>query len=238
MVKANKEKSDPKASISDSDNLTQKAYIGLRRMLFMNEISPGHKIHYRDMAEKMQMSPTPIIHALKWLEFQGLVRHERNRGFFLEPVSLDEINEIFDLREQLEVGLLPKVLENLNSNRIEKLRCILQKYKTAAQEDQHKQKTMAAVEFHIALASISNSLITCRMLRTLFDLVYLKYQVDIFLPRPAKDTADYHQKILDFIEAKDLKGARQTLSQDIRTVRKVGIDALIRRTEEKENVIF
>ena len=113
MAKTNKKKPELKESISD--NLTQRAYIGLRRMLFMNEIGPGQKIYYRDVAEKMRMSPTPIIHALKWLEFQGLVRHERNRGFFLEPVRLDEINEIFD-NEKMFINIALYAKEDFTSS--------------------------------------------------------------------------------------------------------------------------
>ena len=49
-----------------------------------------------------QMSPTPIIQALKWLELQGFVRHEANRGYVMAPFSMKEIEEIYELRELLE----------------------------------------------------------------------------------------------------------------------------------------
>ena len=55
------------------EDFTQEAYMGIRRMFFNNEIIPGQKISYRDLAERPGMSATPIIQALKRLEFQGLV---------------------------------------------------------------------------------------------------------------------------------------------------------------------
>ena len=61
---------------------TQKAYMGIRRMLFHNEIGPGQKISYRDLAERLKMSSTPVIQAFKQLEFQELVRHEPNHGYY------------------------------------------------------------------------------------------------------------------------------------------------------------
>ena len=70
---------------------TRKAYQGIRQMLFHNEIVPGQKIAYRDLAERLGMSQTPVIQALKWLEFQGLVRHERHRGYYTEPISIQEV---------------------------------------------------------------------------------------------------------------------------------------------------
>lgn len=49
---------------------------GIRRMLSHKELVPGQKIAYRELAEQLHMSSTPIIQALKWLEIQGFVRHE------------------------------------------------------------------------------------------------------------------------------------------------------------------
>ena len=89
---------------------TKKAYRGIRKMLFHKEIVPGQKIAYRDLSERLKMSPTPVIQALKWLEFQGLVRHEPNRGYYTEPISLEEAREIYELREILEISLLPDTI--------------------------------------------------------------------------------------------------------------------------------
>lgn len=79
------------------------AYDGIRMMLLKNEILPGRKISYRQLAEKLSMSLTPVIQALKRLEYQGLVRHEPNRGYFTEPMSLQEVQEIYEMREVLEI---------------------------------------------------------------------------------------------------------------------------------------
>ena len=72
-------------------------------MMFHKEIASGQKIACRDLANRLGMSPTPVIQALKWLEFQGLVRHEPERGYYTEPFNLEEVEEIYELREVVEV---------------------------------------------------------------------------------------------------------------------------------------
>jgi DNA-binding GntR family transcriptional regulator len=47
-------------------------------MLFYNEILPGQKIKYKDLANRIGVSMTPVIQAIKWLEFRNIVRHETN----------------------------------------------------------------------------------------------------------------------------------------------------------------
>ena len=44
---------------------TRKAYLGIRNLMLHNELAPGQKIAYRDLAERLGMSQTPIIQALK-----------------------------------------------------------------------------------------------------------------------------------------------------------------------------
>ena len=51
---------------------TRRAYQGIRSLMLHNEIAPGQKISYRELAERLGMSQTPVIQALKWLEFQQL----------------------------------------------------------------------------------------------------------------------------------------------------------------------
>jgi len=90
-------------------------------MLFHNEIVPGQKIAYRELANRFEMSITPVAHALKWLELQGLVRREPNKGYYAEPISLKQVEETYDLRVVLETSLLPISLKLLEKNSIEML---------------------------------------------------------------------------------------------------------------------
>ncbi|MCP4721418.1 MAG: GntR family transcriptional regulator, partial [Desulfobacteraceae bacterium] len=104
------------------EDFTNEAYMGIRRMFFHNEIIPGQKISYGDLAQRLEMSTTPVIQALKRLEFQGLVRHEPNRGYYTENISLEEITEIYEFREIIEVSLLPKTISSITKKGLNTLK--------------------------------------------------------------------------------------------------------------------
>ena len=87
-------------------DLSQKAYSRIRKMLFHNELVAGQKIPFQELADDLKMSATPIIQALKFLEFQGIVRREPNKGYFIEPLILEEVDELFRFRSLLELSLL------------------------------------------------------------------------------------------------------------------------------------
>jgi DNA-binding GntR family transcriptional regulator len=220
------------------ENLVTQAYTGIRRMLFLNEIAPGQKLHYRELAEQLGMSPTPVIQALKWLEFQGLVHHETNRGFYMEPISLEEVREIYELRESLELGLLPKALANLDDDGIQRLRSAHEGYLTVSTNPYLKQRLLKDMEFHLRLAALSECRITERILRHLFDLLYLKYKAEILFSRPMEDVGSEHQKIFDRVAARDVRGSSRALAQHLQTVRDHVIENIQQGLEEKETLQF
>ena len=113
------------------EDSSQIAYQGIRHMLYTKELVPGQKIAYRDLAEKLQLSPTPIIQALKWLELQGFVTHEANRGYYMAPFSLEEIEELYELRELVEPSLIPATIQRIDKEGLGELKDALDAHRSA-----------------------------------------------------------------------------------------------------------
>ncbi|MHB8764377.1 MAG: GntR family transcriptional regulator [Deferrisomatales bacterium] len=222
----------------EGQDLTGRAYQGLRQMLFFNELAPGQKLRYRDLAERLGMSPTPVIQALKWLEFQGLVRHEPNRGFYLEPVSLEEVQELYELRETLELELLPRTLERLDDAGLARLGAALQAHLEASEERYLKRRLLTDMEFHLTLAALSGRTVTVRVLRQLFDLLYLKHKGEILFYRPMSSAEVEHRRVFERVAARDLEGAREALVSHIRGVRDHVLAGIRKVFEEKEGFQF
>jgi DNA-binding GntR family transcriptional regulator len=184
------------------------------------------------------MSPTPVVHALKWLEFQGLVQHKPNRGYYIAPFSLEEVREIYDLRETVEVSLLPETIKRLDKSGIKRLRTALEAHMSAARETYLNERLLKDMEFHLTLASLSKRHIHQQTLRNLFDLLYLKYRGSDLSARPM-DTVDYeHQRIFEAVASRDLKKAQKVLSQHLSDVKKKVLIRLERMIKEKETSDF
>ncbi|WP_028321931.1 GntR family transcriptional regulator [Desulfatiglans anilini] len=216
----------------------QIAYRGIRRMLYHKEIVPGQKVACGDVAEQLHMSPTPVIQALKWLEFQGFVRHEPNRGYFMEPFRLEEIEEIYELRELIEPSLIPSVVRHLDENGAEKLRSALEAHRSVDKEAYLIQERLFKNrEFHLTLASLSRKSTQIRILGNIFDLLFLKYGGNYFSVEPADLTDQAHKRAYDCILARDAKGAQEVLSAHITSAKEkvlAGIRKFLEKREEPE----
>ena len=232
-----KKKSKRQAEPTTSDH-THEAYMGIRRMLFHKELVSGQKIAYRDLAKRLGMSPTPVVHALNWLEFQGLVQHVLNRGYFITSFSLEEVREIYDFRETIEVALLPETIKRLDEKGIKRLRAALEAHLSAARETYLNERLLKDMEFHLTLASLSQRHIHQQTLRNLFDLLYLKYRGSDLSAKPM-DTVDYeHKKIFEVVVSRNLQKAQKVLSQHLSDVKDNVLARLERIIKIKETHDF
>jgi len=213
------------------EDLTHKAYDALRKMLLFNEIAIGQKIHYLDLAEKMHMSPTPVIQALKLLQFQGLVRHESHRGFYLDDISVEEVDELYQIRKSVELTLLDRSVGRLDDAGIARLRAALETLLEAGRRNLPKLRLVNDMEFHLTLASLSGGRTGCLILQHVFDLLYLKYRTYLLM---LKSGDEGHERIFHCVAAHDLDGARETLSQHLSGVGRDVVAQLRRHQEEKE----
>lgn len=215
------------------EDFTHEAYMGIRRMFFLNEIFPGQKISYGDLAKRLNMSTTPVIQALKRLEFQGLVRHEPNRGYYTENISLKEITEIYEFRELIEVSLLARTISTISKKGLATLKKALNNHLAAVRDIYLKDRLLKDMEFHLALAELSGNRIQINTLKSLFDLLYLKYRGNILFITPMETVDAEHIQLYDDIATGNVERAQAVLLQHISNVKEHAILSIQRMNKEK-----
>ncbi len=215
------------------DDFTQEAYMGIRRMFFLNEIIPGQKISYGDLAKKLGMSTTPVIQALKRLEFQGLVRHEPNRGYYTEKISLEEITEIYEFRELIETSLLEKTIKKITKSGLKTLKQALNDHLDAVRDIYLKERLLKDMQFHLTLAQLSGCTLQVNTLKSLFDLLYLKYRGNILFVTPMEKVDSEHIRLYECIENSDIPGAVEILRHHIANVRDHAVISIEKINREK-----
>jgi DNA-binding GntR family transcriptional regulator len=229
------EKGNKKKQHEDS---SQTAYQGIRHMLYNKELVPGQRIAYRDLAEKLQMSTTPVIQALKWLELQGFVRHEPNRGYSMAPFSLKEIEELYEIRELIEPSLIPAAIERIDKKGLSDLEAALEAHLSAEREFYLKERLFRNREFHMTLASLSGKATQVRILQNVFDMILLKYGGNYFPISSLSATDQAHQEIYDAIALRSLERAQSVLKNHLTNVKIQVMTSLKKILAEKERTDF
>ena len=219
-------------------DLTREAYNDIRRMIFSNELNPGQKVPYRRMADGLKMSLTPVVQALKHMEFMGLVRHEQNKGFFIENVTPEEINEAYELRRILEPRLLAETIPRLDAAGEKHIEKALDEYLRACRKGSLKLKLVKDIQFHMSMAELSGQKLSILMLRHLFDFLYLRFSQELLFSRPWEDASKAHSDIFSAIKERDVPKATALLEAHITGIHQNALEGIEDRLSDQEEIIF
>ena len=218
--------------------LSKDAYQDIRRMMFFNEFRPGQQVSARKLAAQQKMSLTPVVQALKILEHNGILRHETNRGFFVAKITPHEVEEVYRLREFIEVNLVPHVIAALDENGERQLREALAAYFEASRNKPIKVRLAKDMAFHMTMAKLSGQSISVWILRYLYDLLYLRYDNDLVSYRPNDVSGKEHQAIFDAVISRDVEKTQTVIRDHIRIICKGTLREMQEMKQEIENIDF
>lgn len=111
----------PKAPVEHRPGQSTVAYRAIKERILDVEFSPGVALSEYKLAAMLEMSRTPVREALKQLELEGLVRSVPRKGVFVTQLSVQDIHEIYQIRDALEVAAVRIAAERMPQDRIERL---------------------------------------------------------------------------------------------------------------------
>lgn len=205
-------------------NLRQEIAASLRGSIVAGELEPGELYSAPGLAERFEVSATPVREAMLDLASEGLVIAVRNKGFRVTELSDRDLDEITALRLLIEVPTVRDIAaavctETITRTAIEALRPL-----SAAIEDYAVTGDLVAyVEadraFHLALLDLAGNAHLVEAvgnLRSRSRLYGLRQHDNAEqLLRSARE----HAQILDLILAGDTEGTESLMLSHIDDVR-------------------
>jgi DNA-binding GntR family transcriptional regulator len=83
-----------------------RAAADVRALILQRSLLPGEQVRQEDLARHIGTSRGPIREALQVLAVEGVLRYERNRGYFVTRFSADEMTQLYLIRDLLESEIL------------------------------------------------------------------------------------------------------------------------------------
>ena len=87
----------------------------VRDLILRDDLKPGDRIRQEEIAERTGASRLPVREALRILEAEGLVTHERHKGASVPSLSMHELDVVYRMRERLEPVALAESLPQLTA---------------------------------------------------------------------------------------------------------------------------
>ena len=185
----------------------------LRRRILEGRYGEEQFIRQDVIATELGVSRIPVREALAQLESEGLVIREKYRGAIVPKLSLNEIEEIYELRAMVEPYLLTHAISNISPRQIQQLREIITR---SLATDIVSDWAALNVDFHRKLYEVAKKPLALQVLNNLLVRAdrYLKLQN--FHSLATKNESDaQHARILDLVEKRDVKAATAALRTHI-----------------------
>ena len=83
--------------------LREQVHQAIVRRILREELAPGSRISDSALAGELGVSRTPVREALLRLEREGFLDADVGRGFFVKPLSVKEVREVYPILWTLEI---------------------------------------------------------------------------------------------------------------------------------------
>jgi DNA-binding GntR family transcriptional regulator len=187
--------------IIEVSSINDEVYTRLKHQITCAKIVPGERISIRQIAEAFGVSTMPVREALRKLQAEGFVHFEQ-RSVIVRQLSIRELNEIFFIRQRLEIFAYELAIPNVNKHDIKNLKNLLIAMDKEYIHQERWQKLNR--EFHFRLYQLSGSSTLIQLIKNIWDMVEPYMHICPFPPSQLQFAQLQHHQILDLIEQKDL----------------------------------
>jgi DNA-binding GntR family transcriptional regulator len=216
------------APINNAAPISPQIYERLRRAITTLAMLPSESLSEQDLAEQLGVSRTPVREAIIRLADEGLIDVLPQRGSFVAPIRLRDIEEAQFIREALEVAVTRRLAADPSDEFLEGVRSNLRLQEFAVSENDRERFLELDEAFHFSFCDAVGLPKSWRVIQN------VKLQMDRvrYLSLPREGHLDFllkqHKELVDAIMQKQPDRAAQSmtahLQEILRTMRKLSVE--------------
>jgi DNA-binding GntR family transcriptional regulator len=205
-------------------SLQQQIHDRLLRRILRRELEPGERISPPAIAAAMGVSITPVRDAVNQMAAEGLVTVMPRRGTVVSPVSIGDIEELYEIRLMLEPAAAAAAADRATAEDLEHVRSLAERLESgpadgvslADDPDAYLEAIAIDAELHAAIVRAAHNRRLSAMYDGLRTHVLIARAVFPRLYRGQPHRRGEHQRIVDAIAARDGDTAREAMSDHLR----------------------
>jgi DNA-binding GntR family transcriptional regulator len=181
----------------------------IRRQIIEGELRPGDRLVERSLAERLGVSRSPVREAVQALIFEGFLVAETPRRVVVRRWSRRDVEDLFDIREALEMSATGLAARRATSEDIDRLRRLLEE--TSSATDEMVLHRLSA-DFHDVVAEIADN----EQLRRLIQPLQGRIRWLLMQNEDWSRLLEEHRELVDLIESGDETRAREFACAHVR----------------------
>jgi len=200
---------------AESKPIREIAYETLKHAIITGDLPAGSRIVETDYAERMHISRTPLREALRKLERDGLVEYMLRRGVIVRAFTIADVEEIYTIRNCLEMLTLPAIIQKATAEDIARLRGILNEMDPLTEAGDVTNLSPRARRFHAELTAISGLKRTIRAIEGQDEYITRFSALSIAKEDRRSAAHQEHHELVNLVEKRDLPGFEALMRKHI-----------------------
>jgi DNA-binding GntR family transcriptional regulator len=187
----------------------------LRERIVTGVLRPGDRLVERDLAEDLGVSRVPVREAIRSLEADGFVVAQSPRRVVVRQLSKVDVEELFDVREALEVLATEQACRRVDPPALRSLKRGLNEAARALAAGNINQVVEANLRFHQEIVALAGNGLLSSMLHQLEDRLRWLFRQNEDWDRLLQE----HRSLYEAIASGDPERARACSIEHVRVNR-------------------
>ena len=213
------DKGDPKSLRENVVGILQEA-------IYSGYLPPGSRLVELNLANKLEISRTPVREAILQLESEGLVKLVPNKGAFVNIHSIDEIDEIHIIFGAL-LGIAVSISVGIvDEEGLKEMETCIAKMDASRDSVNRKEWLTQNNHFHAALIRPCKKNILLKLIKNYTRQVGRYWYLTLSYPGSIELFNREHKEILEAFKLKNPKMARELVENHVRSFREKAVESL------------
>jgi len=187
----------------------------LRESILSGDLTPGERLPLTAIAEQLEMSLIPVREALRTLASEGLVVPLPHRGYLVQPLTVEDVDNSYELRILLEPLAVRRAVPKLDDADFARLRIELDEMSRAFREDDWLAYRVHHRAFHFVLYAKSESPWLVRFAEMLWVNTQRYQRLTTRIAGQLQARNREHEAILRACEARDAEKASKLMREHL-----------------------
>ena len=216
----------------ESRPIREIAYEVLKHAIISGEIPAGERIVETDYADRLHISRTPLREALRKLERDGLVEYVMRRGVVVRAFSVADVEEIYTIRNALEMLTLPAIIKNATAEDIASLREKLHGMDELMEKQDIDALSPLTRAFHSQLTSLCGQQRILRVIEGQDEYITKFSAMAIRKEQHLQAAHQEHYQLVAYVEERNLPAFQALMHKHIEDSKRNCLEAVIERRRQ------
>lgn len=195
---------------------TEATYLAIKDDILKGRLAPESLLLEHELASRFGVSKTPIREALRLLVSEGWVLAIPRRGYLIRQLRLEDVREVWGLRQAVEPSLLSETSRRASDAQLEALLPWIDAQRSASED--RDRAVVSGSEFHLSLARLSGNGRAERILTGLLDEVRRLHHLQPRLDSRLSEAQEFedHFRIVDALKRRQPDEAADVMRAHLR----------------------